>query len=577
METVDKRWYVGYSWYITIFAVILGLLSLGGLLINGFTPLAEKWGWTAVTLGVSVITLIFRLTYYPIALKNRSQDLSMVTLQYAVFYVIMIVNLIHLTGWLHSWYLIFFIQVIIFSGLFGIFTTIGTILLITMYIVLALPEASSNDILKQPVTILAILGAYLLCIISYFLWRTQYLDTENQQLSKLSGALKSNKQQSEILIQSIVDGIIVTDTKGTISLINPAASKLTLWPAEEATGVDVRLVVKLATEDGKPLEEGQNPFATVFAQKKSIEQVMNLISRDNKQKTVSMVISPVVIPKTQELAGAVAVVRDISVARQVERQRADFISTASHEMRTPVAAIEGYLALALNDRVSKVDLKARGYLEKAHESTQHLGKLFQDLLTSAKAEDGRLASHPIVINVNEFAEKTAEDLRFSAQKKNLDMEFVISNHENTGMMDASRRILQPLYFIHADPDRIREVITNVFDNAIKYTEEGRITLSITGNDSVVQISISDTGPGIPAEDLPHLFQKFYRVDSSATRAVGGTGLGLFICQKIIELYGGRIWAESTLGKGTTFYINLPRISSSRAAQLQLNENPTPQA
>jgi signal transduction histidine kinase len=119
-----------------------------------------------------------------------------------------------------------------------------------------------------------------------------------------------------------------------------------------------------------------------------------------------------------------------------------------------------------------------------------------------------------------------------------------------------------------DPDRMREVITNLFDNAVKYTPEGKIIIGLTGNDQIVQCYVKDTGPGIPADDLPHLFQKFYRVDNSSTRTIGGTGLGLFICRKIIELYSGRIWAESELSKGSTFYINLPRIATQKAMQMQ---------
>ena len=132
-------------------------------------------------------------------------------------------------------------------------------------------------------------------------------------------------------------------------------------------------------------------------------------------------------------------------------------------------------------------------------------------------------------------------------------------------------MIKPFYYIHADPERLREVITNIFDNAVKYTESGSVTLGLTGNTEVVQISVRDTGAGIPTEDIPHLFQKFYRVDSSSTRTIGGTGLGLFICRKIVELYDGRIWVESELGKGSTFYVNLPRLSIEKAKQLQATE------
>jgi signal transduction histidine kinase len=119
---------------------------------------------------------------------------------------------------------------------------------------------------------------------------------------------------------------------------------------------------------------------------------------------------------------------------------------------------------------------------------------------------------------------------------------------------------------------MREVITNLYDNAVKYTPQGKITIGLTGNDQVVQFYIKDTGSGIPREDIPHLFQKFYRVDNSATRTIGGTGLGLFICRKIVELYNGRIWVESEAGKGSTFFINVPRLSTQKAQELLDNKN-----
>jgi signal transduction histidine kinase len=122
---------------------------------------------------------------------------------------------------------------------------------------------------------------------------------------------------------------------------------------------------------------------------------------------------------------------------------------------------------------------------------------------------------------------------------------------------------------------MREVITNIFDNGCKYTEEGKVSLGLTGNDGVVQIYVRDTGAGIPPEDIAHLFQKFYRVDNSATRTIGGTGLGLFICRKIVELYQGRIWVESELGKGSTFYINIPRLTSKKAEELMAAEASNP--
>ena len=404
------------------------------------------------------------------------------------------------------------------------------------------------------------------------------------EVTQLSGALKNKELQAEILIQSISDGIIATDTLGKIVLINKAASALTEWTTDEALSIDSRRVVKLLADEKtiETVSDEKHPFTQVLQKREPFNQTLVLISRNNQHTYVSLVISPVVNPKNDELVGIVAVFRDVNKERKEEQRSADFISTASHEMRTPVAAIEGYLALALNDKVSKIDSRAREYLEKAHSSTQHLGKLFQDLLTSAKAEDGRLQSHPVVTEIGNYLESLTEELRFSAEKKGLLVEYITGTspaHKPSQPVDVTASVgktIAPLYYANIDPDRMREVITNLFDNAVKYTESGTITVGITGNDEVVQIHVKDTGPGIPPEDLPHLFQKFYRVDNSATRSIGGTGLGLFICAAIVKLYNGTIWADSKLGEGSTFYINLPRLSSQQAAHLQTQEKMNPQ-
>ncbi len=352
--------------------------------------------------------------------------------------------------------------------------------------------------------------------------------------------------------------------------MNTAAANMTEWSVDESIGIDVRNIVKLQEESEKNLDVSIDVFSEVLRNKSPMESKLVLIGRSDKKIMTSVNLSPIIMPDTDEIAGAVAVIRDVSKAHAEEKRRADFISTASHEMRTPVAAIEGYLALALNEKVSRIDSNARSYLMKAHSSSQHLGKLFQDLLTSAKAEDGRLVSHPTVVELGQFTEQLTEDLRFAAEKKGLLVERLIGSSEGPGNTQAGGKTVKPLYYVMADPDRLREVITNLFDNAVKYTEKGKISVGLTGNSEVAQLFIQDTGVGIPKDDIPHMFQKFYRVDNSATRTIGGTGLGLFICKKIIELYKGKIWVESTQGKGSTFYITLPRITTQEALERQKN-------
>lgn len=390
---------------------------------------------------------------------------------------------------------------------------------------------------------------------------------------KLADSLRDEKLKSSIILEAIEDGVMLIDAQKTIQLFNPGASQITGWPSDEAVKLDCHSVIKLVDAKDKPYDDDVNPFNRIFKEGTTIrDNNAILVTRSDKRVAISLSLSPL-LDESNNLTAAVAIFRDVSQERAEEQQRAEFISTASHEMRTPVAAIEGYLALALNDKVSTIDSRAREYLEKAHASTQHLGQLFQDLLTSAKAEDGRLSNHPVVIEMGSYLEQLAEDLKFAAEKKGLFSEFTLGA-TGTGVIDASssgEKVVKPLYYVLADPDRLREVITNLFDNACKYTEQGKVSIGLTGDNDVVQFFIKDTGAGIPAEDIPHLFQKFYRVDNSATRTIGGTGLGLFISRKIIELYNGRVWVESELGKGSTFFINLPRLSSQRAEQFKASE------
>lgn len=564
MHLVNRKWYRLY-WAFSLFFTLSVIVSY--ILANKL-PSLHEWvatlGLKPAVLILSIVGAIYCLGPYWIVIK-RNQPL-------AVFGCTMVLTFVQLAGliltdqlsggWIYiaGWLINLFL-----SGMCGTLINLGALLIAGLFVMVD-SELLLDAVSKQRwIFLLSSLG--MTCV-SYLFWHNRFDKSLNNQVTKLTGILRSKEELSAILIQSIADGVIVTSTDGKISLINRAAANMTGWTVEEAAGIDVQLVFKVAKESGEEISAEDYPFRAVLTHKAFINQVLQLTSRSGKKQVISIVISPVVT-STGEVFGAVAVMRDISEQRAAEAQRAEFISTASHEMRTPVAAIEGYLSLALNDKVSTIDSRARDYIEKAHTSTKHLGRLFQDLLTSAKAEDGRLASHPVVVEMGTFLEQLVEDLRFSAQKKGIGCEFTIGS---TDAIDATKdtsggKVVKPLYYVYVDPDRIREVISNIFDNAVKYTEQGKVSIGLTGNDEVVQMYIRDTGAGIPAEDVPHLFQKFYRVDNSATRTIGGTGLGLFIARKIVELYHGRIWLDSELGKGSTFFINLPRLSNQKAQQL----------
>ena len=380
---------------------------------------------------------------------------------------------------------------------------------------------------------------------------------------------KDARLGSDFIIGAIEDGVVMVGHDGIIHLFNNAASTLTGWAPNEAVGLDFHNILMLVDGKGTQLPPESHPFAAALATGKTVRDSNAILATHSKKPlAISLIVSPVLDSKSQPTGSVVGVFRDISKEKEDEARRSDFISTASHEMRTPLAAIEGYLSLALNPKISQVDANARKYLEKASTSVQHLGVLFQDLLTSSRAEDGRLVSYPTVVEVGEVVEQVIEAEKFHAKDKNLELHYVASADKDV----AGGKVVRPLYYAFADPHRITEVLQNIIDNGIKYTMEGSITVRLTGDPTVIQIQISDTGAGIPAEDIPHLFQKFYRVDNSTTRTVGGTGLGLFISRKIIELYNGRIWVESTLGKGSTFFINLPRLTTEQALDMQKKQS-----
>ncbi len=551
------------------------LVAYNGILLAAFASYTVFLGKTeafqgfgAVIIGLAILQIIYEICDSTILFKESYWPKTWLSLAFALIQTFIIVQA---TGVYGSPFIVAACVLIFIAEAISPFVGVAVISVVLVNLAL-----SFSGVLNRPVNLTNILVFLFVTAVAtalgFWFWRKRYINRPSS-VDDLSSSLSTEQAKSDIILGAIEDGVILLDDQGVIRVFNPGAAQITGWPQSDAVGLEYRSVIRLVNDKNEPYTPEQDPFQRILADKKTVrDNTATLVMHNGKHTAITISASPL-LAKDGNTIGSVGVFRDVNEERQQEKRSADFVSTASHEMRTPVAAIEGYLALALNDRVSTVDTKAREYLEKAHDSTQHLGKLFQDLLTSTRAEDGRLSNHPSVIEMSSYIEKLAEDLRFTAEKKGLHMEYVMGTHDQPINATSTNgpKVVKPLYYIFADPERIREVITNLFDNAVKYTESGTISLGLTGNTDVVQVSVKDTGPGIPSDDIPHLFQKFYRVDNSATRTIGGTGLGLFICRKIIELYNGRIWVESTEGKGSIFYINLPRISAQKAQELQAAE------
>lgn len=466
------------------------------------------------------------------------------------------------SGGVISPFLVMWIIVAIFAGFFG------AIILGMMGLLIILQIIATS--VQQGINMQFIIGylffGFLPLIFSLVLWIRRQKTDDNT--SNLENRLSAVESKSDVVINAIDDGVLAISKDGNIELINPSAQQIIGWDQGDALGLNWKSVLKLATSDGKDVEDLENPIVQSLSKNQPTHNdKLFLLTSSEKRILVSIVSSPV----GTDGEGIIVVFRDITKEKAEEREQAEFISTASHEMRTPVASIEGYLGLALNPATAHIDEKARDFITKAHESAQHLGRLFQDLLDISKVEDGRMKNNPKIINVNEFLKNIFDGLATKANEKQLNYIFMPDIID-----EGKEKSLQPIFYANIDPDHFREVVSNLIENAIKYTPSGEVVVNVTGDDKQISVSVKDSGIGIPAEDIPHLFQKFYRVDNSDTREIGGTGLGLYLSRRLAETMSGNLRVESKYKEGSTFYLEIPRINSSDAKQrLESAEAETP--
>lgn len=360
---------------------------------------------------------------------------------------------------------------------------------------------------------------------------------------------------AEMALMTIHDGVIITNKNGAVQFINPAAVAMTeCATAENATGLDYGLLIKLETKEGRELPENENKLIIAMKTGQSLDRFAACLIGTKSGKRIPIAISVV----AADGGNRIITFRDITKELAEEGEQAEFISTASHEMRTPVASIEGYLSLALNPQTASIDERARGYLAAAHAASQHLGHLFKDLLDVTKLDDGHLRPVFRPVEMVGTVKQIADGYMVAAKNAKLNFQFGANKQNAVGGLD--RRLDQVVYG-YVDVNFLHEIMDNLIDNAIKYTPAGgSIYVNVLGDGDRVLINVTDTGIGISSDDLQHIFQKFYRADNSDTRTIGGTGLGLYLVKQRVEAMGGRVWAESAFGEGSTFYVSLPRIT-----------------
>jgi len=348
--------------------------------------------------------------------------------------------------------------------------------------------------------------------------------TRQRRLDQQIGEQTSGQ---EAILSAMQDGLLVVDGQSRLALVNRAFCDL-FGLGENSLGSPL-------------LESVRDPaveriVGETLRQRKSSQGELVIGRREFQMASVPMGID------NGAVSGAVVLFHDITALKRADEMRRDFVANVSHELRTPLSILRGYIETMLDDPKMSRGETTR-ILEVMDQHSKRLGLLANDLLTLAHLESGSSSLQSSEIDLLRFLSDLVRDWKRKFLSKNL--EAVVDVAENCST-------------IHADEGRLREIFDNLLDNALKYSDkDGAIRLSAERRNGEIALSVTDSGVGISQEDLPRIFERFYRADKARSRDLGGTGLGLSIVKHIAQLHGGRVEAESELGKGTTIRVILP--------------------
>jgi NtrC-family two-component system sensor histidine kinase KinB len=347
------------------------------------------------------------------------------------------------------------------------------------------------------------------------------------------GQLFVAQQTTEAAIDSLYDPVIVTDAGGCVMKLNPAAEEIFGSESENA-GKHVGEIARDTLIAGAVAEalRSQRPVAGEGA-----ASVLPL-AVDGSERAFRLRTTPM-RDNEKHLIGAVTLLEDITHLREIDRLKSEFIATASHELRTPLTSVQMSVYLLLEGAVGELTVKQQEVLEACRQDCERLDKLMRDLLDLSKIEVGESQPQLAPVYARDLITMVAEELRPQVEAKGLELRVELS-------VDLPQ--------VKVDRAQIERVLGNLVTNAIRYTKRGEIKFSAERRDAYVAVSVCDTGSGIPAEYLPHIFDKFVQVPGAAT---GGAGLGLAISKSLVEAHGGQMSVQSEVGRGTTFTFTLP--------------------
>jgi PAS domain S-box-containing protein len=366
--------------------------------------------------------------------------------------------------------------------------------------------------------------------------------------------LRRLARQTEVLLTSVGDGIYGVDHDGRVTFVNPSGAAALGYTAEDLHGSQAHDSFHAPDQDGLPF-----PWPGCYVAEAIRRGVVVVgeedvyVRADGTTFPVEITASPVV--DEDELRGAVVVFRDVTQRQEVDRMKNEFLSVVSHELRTPLTSIRGSLGLLDSGRLGELTPRAGSMVAMALQSTERLTRLINDLLDLERVENGTRALELRPIDAERVLAAAVRQLEGLAAEAGVGLRVGAT----TGQ-------------VVADEDGLMQTLTNLVGNAIKFSERGAavvVDARVTGDE--VLFRVVDEGRGIPADKLESIFQRFEQVDSSDARQKGGTGLGLAISRSVVERLGGRIWAQSELGVGTTLFFTLPATRTPRSAV----DDPTP--
>lgn len=362
-------------------------------------------------------------------------------------------------------------------------------------------------------------------------------NTLNQMADRLSHSIETmreEKQRLQVILENMDDGLLAFDTRHRLVIINRAGERLLGLDRSKVIG---RTVPELLVHPA--LEEWMNEAFT-----RNMPVGGEFESRIPEPRNIYALAAPIEDePANRSHGGTIVLLRDLTLQRRLEQVRQDFVANVSHELRTPVTAVR-VMAEALTDSIDDEERRNR-FVQGIIQETDRMTRIVDDLLTLAKADAGKGFQEPYKpFKLNELIR-----------------EVVLNIGSKTGHR-ISVDLPATLPLVAAHEERIRQVLVNLIENAQKYTpNSGEITITAQPEENYINVRVSDTGPGIPLSEQERIFERFYRIDKARSRAQGGTGLGLSIVKHIVEGYGGRVWVESKIGRGATFFFTLPVVSA----------------